>query len=122
MALLAGSAIAPLMRARILVPVTREAVGGQTHLAGGLHVAGRAFGPGMPATQRKLRAAVIEPLHAPSHGGVALAAIGAEIAPVGIVVAVALDARRRRAVVAFARMTRHTSRVQMRAHERKLRV
>lgn len=76
----------------------------------------------MSAAQRKTRAAVIEPLHAPSHGGMALAAIGAEIAPVGIVVAVALDARRRRAVVAFARMTRHTSRIQMRAHERKLRV
>lgn len=122
MAILTGRAVATLMRARVLIAVTRNAGRRQAHLPGRLNMTGAAFDRRMPAAQRKARGAVIEASAClPSVCGVAIAAGRPKTALMRIVVTVALHALRRRSVIPFVGVTENAACPEMGADQGKLR-
>ncbi len=102
----------------VVIAVTRDAIRGQADLPRWLAVAGAALDRSVPAPQRKGCSAVIEPLHRPTNRRVTRSAIAAEMPCMRVICAVAVDACRRRAVVAFIGVTGDALRARVGADER----
>lgn len=85
-------------------------------------MARRALHRCVTAAQRKDRAAVVKALRAPIDGGMAIGAIWAQAAVMGVIVLVTGDAGVWRSRVTLPRVTGHAARPEVRAHQRKPRI